>query len=156
MSRKTTAYARNRAHKPPRNRGNAMLPLLLCSPLLESEIVTEKLKIHSAIADLKTGKMTHEQYNHCAVIFNAISVMAEDISPDLYAVMAQGVQALIRVKARTEAGKSFALDGAGLQAMPALLNVFDAIIENSSPLQLQNAILKSHEFLTGVKPKWKN
>lgn len=153
--RKTSAYARKRAHKPQASWAETLRPAIMSRAFTEQEATDEKLKLHSAIESLRNGTMTHDEYDYCAVILNATRVLAESIDASLYDLMRPGMDALMRVRDRVDTGKQFALDGIGLHAMPDLLAVYDAIIEKVSPLQMQQAVITAHEKITGKKLKWR-
>ena len=137
------------------NPAAALNPILLSTPLTPAETMTMKLQLREAFEAIRTGAGTRDDFDHMVISYNAWQVLAEDISDALCEQMLPAGAALMRAKERVLAGKSLLWDGAAIEPLQIFMDIYDEIIDNVSPNQVQNAILKAHLRQTGKKLNWR-
>lgn len=137
------------------NPAAALNPILLSTPLTPDETRSMKLQLREAFEAIRTGAGTRDDFDHMVISYNAWQVLAENISTKLCEMMLPAGAALIRAKERVLEGKSLLWDGAAIEPMQQFMDIYDEIIDNVSPNQVQAAILEAHLRQTGKKLNWR-
>lgn len=137
------------------NPAAALNPILLSTPLTPEETVSMKLQLREAFEAIRTGTGSRDDFDHMVISYNAWQVLAEDISTTLCEQMLPAGLALLRAKDRVLEGKALLWDGAAIEPMHQFMDIYDEIIDNVSPNQVQDAILKAHLRQTGQKLNWR-
>ena len=76
-------------------------------------------------------------------------IRAEQIGLELVELIGLGQQAMVRMAARHQRGLPLGFDAQGLQDVPAAIEVFEVIVEASSPMQMQQAITEMYRRIRG-------
>jgi len=137
------------------NPAAALNPILLSTPLTPEETVSMKLQLREAFEAIRTGTGSRDDFDHMVISYNAWQVLAEAISTTLCEQMLPAGQALMRAKDRVLEGKSLLWDGAAIEPLQLFMDIYDEIIDNVSPNQVQDAILEAHLRQTGQKLNWR-
>lgn len=137
------------------NPAAALNPILLSTPLTPDETVSMKLQLREAFESIRTGTATRDDFDHMVISYNAWQVLAENISTTLCEQMLPAGLALLRAKERVLEGKSLLWDGAAIEPLQIFMDIYDEIIDNVSPNQVQDAILEAHLRQTGQKLNWR-
>ncbi len=146
MNRAARRAARYKRPKTDRNRrtpeqANAWARLIEDVRPYDAGDMTENfVRIRVCFERLRTGVGDELDFDLVSKHVNMGMLRAEQIDPDLVAIMARGQQALVRTKARRLRGLALGFDAQGLQDLPAAIDVFEVIAEASSPQQMQQAI----------------
>lgn len=152
------AAARQKVHNRMGMRVNpaaALNPILLSTPLTPSETVSMKLQLREAFEAIRAGAGSRDDFDHMVVSYNAWQVLAEAISTTLCEQMLPAGLALVRAKDRVLEGKSLLWDGAAIEPLQQFMDIYDEIIDNVSPNQVQHAIMEAHLRQTGQKLNWR-
>lgn len=104
------------------------------------EMIDEHLITRSAFERLRDGSGGEEDFDRLAMVLNVGLIRAEQIHPDLVASMHHAQDAMIRMRERHERGLRFGFDAQGLQDVPLALDHYEAVMDQSSPLQMKKAI----------------
>ena len=139
------AQARPKANRPLRARPErdpvAGLRLVhRARPYEPGEMVDQHLITRAAFERLRDGSGTEDDFGRVAMCLNVGLVRAEQIHPDLVAITQAGQDALARSSHRYRGGLRLGFDAQGLQDVPAALDAYEAVMDQSSPLQMQHAI----------------
>lgn len=138
------------------NPAAALNPILFSTPLTPEENVVMKLKIREAFESVRTGEGARDDFDHMVISYNAWMVLAESIGDELCKQMLPAGLALMRAKQRVLDGKALRWDGEGIEALKDFMDIYDEIIDNVSPRQVQDAILEGYKRQTGHKLNWKS
>ena len=149
--RKTTRYARKRAHAPSRIDPAAVARVIdYVRPFDAGDMLAAHNHVRVAFERLRTGCGEIAHFDLLAEAINANAIRAESIDADLLQVMKTAQSAVARLRARYLTHGKFGFDAEGLQAIPPALDVGEAITDASSPLQMINAIKEMHHRLNVV------
>ena len=140
MTKKTSTYARKRAHCKPHNPDAPMNLLMRARPYEDGEMLGEHVITRTALERLRTGQGTEQDFDRVSMILNVGLIRAEAIDPELVATITAGQMALVRMKDRYLRGLGFGFDAAGLRETPTALDAYEAIMDASSPLQMIHAM----------------
>ena len=113
-------------------------------PYEPGEMVREYVLIRAAFERLRTGVGDINDFDLVSMSLNMGLVRAEEISPDLVAIMAAGQQAFVRMKARFLRGLALGFDAQGLLDVPHALDTYEVIVDDSSPMQMALAIKETY------------
>ena len=159
--RKTSAYARKRQHnKVPFNGAEWINVIGRCRPYTEEPVIGSWLPGTASIATpvLVEARMAYQrmkdglldwkdtdEFDMLAHVVGVAKLRAFEIGGRdektnyLLEPLYLAEDALHRVRARWESSKRWGFDGPGLQAIPDALDIYDAIVMQSSPQQMANA-----------------
>lgn len=113
--------------------------LVNAAPHTPEETVCEHIKLHAAFERLCDGTADTEDFDHVAMKINMCKVRALEISNSLADALEAAQDAMGRCKERYYRTDRFGFDGPSLQQMRDALSICEAIIDNSSPLQMAKA-----------------
>lgn len=99
------------------------------------------------------GTGTEDDFDHVAMVLNMCKVRALDIDDSLADTIERAQEAMGRVKERYQRLKRFGFDGPAIAQVSEALNVCEAIIDASSPLQMRSARLKVVELILGKEAR---
>jgi hypothetical protein len=171
--RKTTAYARKRQHRPVAyNAAEWLNAIGRCRPFDSEPIIGSWLpgtaqistgvlvEARMAYQQIKDGLIDSEYTDAFDMLahvlgvskIRAIEIAGEDaevnyILPPLYAAE----QAMHRVRERWESTQRWGFDGPGITEMADALDIYEAIMERSSPQQMANATQARIEILKKMR-----
>lgn len=120
-------------------------------PFDESETLDILLRARTALGDMMAGGATRQMGEYLSMVINTAIVRAESISEELVQEIMPGADAMVRALARFHAGKSLTLDAEGRKALPAAIDAYEAILQASSPLQMDGALREAYRRITGGK-----
>lgn len=116
-----------------------------CRPYEPGEMVPEFVQIRAGFERLRTGAGTTDDFDLVSMTLNMGVVRAEAIDASLVKVMADAQDAFVRMKDRyLHKGLALGFDAQGLQDVPYALNVYEAIVNNSSPQQMLLSIRETY------------
>ncbi len=111
-----------------------------CRPFEPGEMLHEHIKNRTAYDNLRHGEGTQADFDRVAMMLNVGLVRSESIDALLVQTMQRGQDAMCRMKDRALRGLPFGFDAAGLSDVPVALDAFEAILDASSPQQMQTAV----------------
>lgn len=111
-----------------------------CRPYKEIEVAHDMLKIRAAFERLKDGTADQDDFNRVGVAFNLAKIRALEIDEGLADELEKSQDAMMRCKERYKKHGHFGFDGCGLQACEYAIEAHEAILTESSPKQMQNAM----------------
>lgn len=150
MSRKTTAYARKCKRQPYQPDALAGLRALDHSRTYEpGEMTAEHVKTRAAFERLRTGHGDEGDFDRVSMILNVGLIRAESIDVKLVRAIQAGQMSFVRMKDRFLRGLGFGFDADGLRDAPEALEVYEAIMDSSSPLQMKLAIREAYVRIIG-------
>ena len=117
-------------------------------PYEEGEMAHEHLITLAAFERLRTGMGDEADFDRVSMLLNVGMIRAESISHDIVLIMKDGQHALNRMKARYLKVGSLAFDGPGLEAADYALETYQTIMDNSSPLQMIQAIREVYKRIS--------
>ena len=139
--KKTTKFARKRAHHPARVDPIAGIRLLHnARPYESGEMVEEHVLTRAAFERLRTGAGTLIDFDRVSMMFNIGLIRAESIDPLLVQTMQRGQMAFVRMKDRYLRGLPLGFDAQGLQDAPEAIDVYETMVDASSPQQMIDCI----------------
>ncbi len=113
--------------------------------------VTVSLKARAAYEALKDGRGDRGDWEILCEVMGEAQIRAAEIEGieggDLAATLAPGIEAMRRVRDRYFRVGKFGLDGPALHEIPAALDVYEAILQASSPAQMAAAAIKRIEVI---------
>lgn len=121
----------------------ALLPVALlydCKVYKKEDLVKNFLAVRMAVKRLKEGGGDKDDFDLIVMICNATAVRALQIDQSLVDIAESGKEALARCKARYFSHGVFGFDGPGLAEIDATIEVYEAIAEKSTPMQMQRAV----------------
>lgn len=118
-----------------------------CRPYREEELSTDMLRIRTAFERIKDGTADHEDFNRVGVAINLAKVRALEISEELANGIERGQDAMVRCKERYEKTGRWGFDGQGLRDMDYAMEAHEAILVESSPKQMENAMFAMRKAL---------
>lgn len=154
QQRRDAARDAKRPHKPQRRlviNAHALVTDL-SRPYDPDDLMEEHNKMHLALVKLTEGIGTRDNFDRVSMLLNIGRIRAEAINPGLEQTIITGQQAMIRMKDRYDRGLNFGFDAEGRISVPAALDVYEALADASSPLQLRQArdlvleIAGTHKF----------
>ena len=87
-----------------------------------------------------TGKGTLEDLDQLCIVYSATVVMAERIGRECVAVVLAATDALMDARARYKRTGRIGLDGAGIQRVRDMLDLYEELLEHITPEQYRQAI----------------
>jgi hypothetical protein len=112
----------------------------------QGTVFTVSLKARAAFEAMRDGMGTRQDWELLCEILGEAQIRAAEIEGvkggELAATLAPAINAMRRVRDRYHRVGKFGLDGPALHEIPAGLDVYDAILQASSPAQMANAALK--------------
>jgi hypothetical protein len=117
-------------------------------PYETDEMLPEHVLTRAAFERLRTGCGDEADFDRVSMMLNIGLVRAEDIDALLVETIVRGQMAFVRCKDRFLRGMSFGFDAQGLQDVPDALDVYEAIVDASSPQQLKLAIREAYRRIT--------
>ena len=112
----------------------------------QGTVFTVSLKARAAFDNLKNGVGDRGDWELLCEILGEAQIRAAEIEGieggELAATLAPAINAMRRVRDRYHKIGKFGLDGPALHEIPAALDVYDAILQASSPAQMAAAALK--------------
>jgi len=133
------------------NPAAALNPILFSTTFKPNETVVMKLRVREAFEAIRTGTGTKDDFDNLVVSYNAWQVLAENIDTILCERMLPAGLALMRAKERVLAGKALLWDGQAIEPLQEFMDIYDTILDNISPRQVQDAILEGYRRQTGHK-----
>lgn len=118
-----------------------------CRPYREDELSTDMLRIRTAFDRIKEGTADQEDFNRVGVAINLAKIRALEISTELADGIERGQDAMVRCKLRFEKTGRWGFDGEGLQDMAYAMEAHEAILVESSPKQMENAMFAMRKAL---------
>jgi len=118
-------------------------------PYEPGEMIAEHNLTRAAFERLRTGCGDEADFDRVSMVFNIALMRAEDIDPLLVETMTRGQMAFVRMKDRYLRGLPFGFDAQGLQDVPDALDAYQAMVDASSPLQMQLAINEAYRRIMG-------
>lgn len=118
-------------------------------PYEPGEMVSEHVLTRAAYERLRTGCGDEADFDRVSMMLNIGLVRAEDIDALLVETIMRGQMAFVRCKDRFLRGLSFGFDAQGLQDVPEALDVYEIIVDSSSPQQLKLAIREAYRRIMG-------
>lgn len=118
-----------------------------CRPYREDELSTDMLRIRTAFDRIKEGTADQEDFNRVGVAINLAKIRALEISEELADGIERGQDAMVRCKQRFEKTGRWGFDGEGLQDMAYAMEAHEAILVESSPKQMENAMFAMRKAL---------
>lgn len=116
-----------------------------CRPYRETEVAHDMLRIRAAFERLKDGTADQDDFNRVAVAFNLAKIRAIEIDETLADELEKSQDAMMRCKERYKKHGRFGFDGEGLQACEYAIEAHEAILVESSPKQMENAMFAAHK-----------
>lgn len=104
------------------------------------EMVDEHLKTRAAFERLRDGTGTNDDFDRVAMMLNIGLIRAEQIDTGMVRTIQDAQDAMCRMRERSVRGLSLLFDAGGLKTVPDALTAYEAIMDASSPLQMQQAI----------------
>lgn len=148
--RKPQSKPRARFHTQQEAYAHLLKPIALleeCRVYEESEVAHDLLRIRAAFDRLVDGTADQQDFNRVGVAFNIAKVRAMEIEEALADQIEKSQDAMMRCKARYQTHGKFGFDGEGLQACQFALEAHEEILVNSTPKQMENAMLVMHKAL---------
>ena len=139
MTRKTTVYARNAARHQADPAATARV-LSKLQPFTPSELVTLQTPVRIAFECLRSGSGTEEDFHTIAAAVNIALIRSESIDPLCEQTCKLAQEGLMRMLARFASVKRWGLDGLALQDVPAALDLYEQLLANSTPKQMEDAM----------------
>lgn len=109
-------------------------------PNQPGELDTEHLQCRAAFERLRDGGGTEDDFDLVGHVLNAALVLAEDIDDLLVETVKRGQDGMVRMKNRYLRGLRFGFDAEGLRDVPAGLDAWETMADNTTPLQKKHAI----------------
>lgn len=161
--KKTTAYARNRLHALRPRRGDPLSSLRLLNGLRHfdaAEIVSVQTPVRMALQSLRDGAGLEEDFHTVAAAVNISLVRSESIGAECVAHCQAAQAALMRVLDRKATTDRWGLDGPARDELHLALDLYEQILELSTPAQMADAMLtvarrmdEGHVFLPTDKER---
>ncbi len=117
-------------------------------PYEPGEMIEQHNLTRAAFERLRTGCGDEADFDRVSMVFNIALMRAEDIDPLLVETITRGQMAFVRCKDRYLRGLPFGFDAQGLQDVPDALDAYQAMVDASSPLQMQMAINEAYRRIT--------
>lgn len=136
MTRKTSAYARKRAHRLEHNPDAPMHLLMRARPYEDGDMLAQHVLTRAALERLRTGQGDTDDFDRVSMMLNIGLVRAEAIDTKLVETIAAGQMAFVRMKDRYLRGLGLGFDAAGLRDAPAAVTAYEEMLDASSPLQM--------------------
>lgn len=120
---------------------HAALRLLGMARQTDAAVAAEcSLRVYAAFEALRDGRGDDDDFHQLAGALNVSLIRAEAIAPELVDLVKAGQEAAMSCLRRHEAGKRYGFDAAGLRDIPPALEVYDAVLAESTPLQMTQAL----------------
>ncbi len=100
-------------------------------------------RVRSAFEALKNGTSDCAQFDRLAACINVGMIRSEEIDQLCEQTMAAAIEALGRVDAIYGRHRRYGFSGPDLQAVTEAVNLYDQILRNSTPLQMDAAVQES-------------
>lgn len=110
-----------------------------CQPFPESEITRILVKVHDAFVHLRTGGTDPDKFDRIAAVLNVGLVRSERIGPEGVEVFKAAQAALMQCDQIYGAHRRFGFTGPGLQDMKDAIELYEAILRESTPRQMADA-----------------
>lgn len=148
--RKPQSKPRARFHTQQEAYAHLLKPIALleeCRVYEEREVAHDLLRIRAAFDRLVDGTADQEDFNRVGVAINLAKIRALEISEELADGIERGQDAMVRCKLRFEKTGRWGFDGEGLQDMDYAMEAHEAILVESSPKQMENAMFAMRKAL---------
>jgi hypothetical protein len=142
MTRKTTAYARKR-RQAGRSWGDPQAGLRLLKAACafsQPEIVSVQTSVRMALQSLRDGSGCEEDFHTIAAAVNIALVRSEGLDAECLARCQTAQAALMRVLDRKAKTGRWGLDGPARDEIHAALDLYEQILELSTPLQMDKTM----------------
>lgn len=117
-------------------------------PFEGSDTLDLKIKVRDCLQTLKDGTSEAHHFDYVAMAFNVAMVRAESIDPSLVTTVQRGMDAMVRMRERAQRGLNLRFDSPGLRDTPPAIDVYEAILDASSPLQMALASKEAYKRIT--------
>lgn len=107
------------------------------------ELGTEHIKARCAFERLRDGTGDTNDFDLVGQLLNAAMICAEQVDALLVDTVQRGQDAMVRMQNRYKRGLRFGFDAHGLRDVPAALDVWEALADNTTKLQRAQAIRES-------------
>lgn len=134
---------------------NALKPAIISRPFEDSEVLALRLSIETAWGSLRAFNATEGAVVLLEQCFQHALIRAESISHELIPSLIAGIAAIDRMRTRAAKGYKLGPDAEALVSVPGAIMIYDEILINSSPLQMDQAKAESERRLAnkaGSKP----
>lgn len=135
--------AARRAHPVAHRRVDDLAGLRLLDhsrPYAPDEMIHEHILTRAAFERLRTGCGDESDFDRVSMILNIGLIRAEEIDLQLVQAIQSGQSAFVRMKDRYLRGLGFGFDADGLRDVPEALDVYESVMDSSSPQQMKLAI----------------
>ena len=112
-------------------------------PPPDEHATTVMNRVRAAFEALKNGTTDCAQFDRLAACINVGMIRAEAIDPLCEQTMAAAIDALFRVDAIFGRHRRYGFSGPDLQAVTEAVNLYEEILRNSTPLQMEAAAHES-------------
>lgn len=151
--RKTSTYARKRAHiNPARAEYDRLTAVYRVMGRVQHFTPDERAKlslpVHSAFDGLLDGTAREEAFHTVAAVVNVCLLHAEQIDPGVVEQIQAAQEGLMRCWERHKSTAKWGLDGPARQDIAAAVDMHDQLLELCTPLQLSNAMKQVLERMT--------
>ena len=145
MTRKTSAYARKRAHiSPAQAEYDRLTAVYRVMGRVQHFTPTERdklaLPVHAAFDGLMNGTASEPDFHTVAAVVNVCLLHAEQIGPSVVEQIQAAQAGLMRCWERHKATAKWGLDGPARQDIAAAVDMHDQLLELCTPLQLSTAM----------------
>lgn len=110
-----------------------------CQPFPEAEITRILLKVHTAFEHLSNGGGDPDQFDRMAAVLNVGMVRSEGIGQAGVEMFKAAQAALMEADALYGRHRKFGFTGCGLEAMKDAIALYEVLIRNSTPRQMEAA-----------------
>lgn len=118
--------------------------LSMARPTQPGALDSEHIQCRVAFERLRDGSGTEQDFDLVGRVLNSALVLAEGIDALLVETVQRGQDAMVRMQARYRRGLRFGFDAAGLRDVPAALDAWEAMADNTTALQRKHAIQESY------------
>ena len=109
-------------------------------PFLSHELVALQTPGRMAWEAMRTGQGTWDDFNTLAQVVNVALVRAEDIDALAVDVAKRAQDALMAIRSRHDRCGKWGVDHVAMQDLPVCLNLYEQMLELSTPLQMAQAM----------------
>lgn len=112
-------------------------------PLVEEEIEVVTKPVTEAFDRMKSGQGRHEDFDTLSSAMNICMVRGEEIDPLCVETAKRAMDALMRSFYREKMTGRWGFDGPALQDIPLAIDLYNQMVELSTPIQLKSAMLET-------------
>lgn len=119
----------------------------------DAELLNMRLTMHSSFDNLVKGQGTMNDFDGLGMAINVAAVRADDIDPSglLSSKFTPAIDGFTRMQERHGRTGTLAFDGLGLQAAREAIDLYDQILELSTPRQMLDALHTAMQVVEKMK-----